>query len=225
MKDLNKNGVPILGDVPAPKLYSIEELAERGSADGAVIVDTRTDRRGFMAGHIPGSIHAPLDISFAMVVGSYVDPATRIYLLADAADVDGAVRTLIRIGYDNIEGFTPPSGLVESGLGEGIIKRVDFHDLDADVDSDACTILDVRGAAEYSGAHIPGAINIAHTRLGIRLDEVPTDKPVFTHCRSGKRASAAASLLAKAGYDVTLIDGDFASWPGLNEVAASAGAA
>jgi hydroxyacylglutathione hydrolase len=215
MKDLNKNGVPVLGDLPAPKLYSIEELAERGSREGAVIVDTRADRKGFMAGHVPGSLHAPLGINFAMIVGSYVDPSTDIYLIVEASEVDEAVRTLVRIGYDNIAGFVPPAALVECGLSEEIIKRVDFHDLEANVDTALYTVLDVRGAAEFAGAHIPGAINIAHTRLKHRLNEVPRDKPVLTYCRTGNRASAAAALLAREGYEVTLVDGEFATWPGL----------
>lgn len=225
MKDLNKNGVPVLGDLPQPKLFGIEELVERGGAEGAVIVDTRTDRKGFLAGHIPGSLYAPLGIDFAMVVGSYVDPSRDIYLIADPSDVAEAVRTLIRIGYDNIAGFTPPSALVECGLAEEVIGRVDFHDVGAEVDTDAWTILDVRGAAEHAGAHIPGAINIAHTRLAARLDEVPRDKPVMTYCRSGNRASLAAALLAKEGFDVTHVDGPFASWAGLGQNTEPAGAA
>ncbi len=216
MKELNKNGVPVLGDLPAPKLFSIEELAQRGAAEGAVIVDTRPDRKAFMAGHLPGSIYAPFGINFAMIVGSYVDPTTNIYLIADAPQVDEAVRTLIRIGYDNIAGFSPPSALVECGLAEEVIPRIDFHDLDADVYADAYTILDVRGAAEHAGAHLPGAVNIAHTRLAKRIGEVPRDKPVLAYCRSGNRASSAVSLLAANGYDVTLLDGLFSSWPGLN---------
>jgi hydroxyacylglutathione hydrolase len=150
-----------------------------------------------------------------MIVGSYVDPSTNIYLIVDQADVDEAVRTLVRIGYDNIAGFTPPAALVECGLAEEIIDRVDFHDLTADVDSGMYTILDVRGAAEYAGVHVPGAINIAHTRLAHRLAEVPKDKPILTYCRTGNRASAAAALLAREGYKVTLVDGEFAAWPGL----------
>jgi hydroxyacylglutathione hydrolase len=225
MKDLNKNGVPVLGDVPAPKLYSIEELAERGGSEGAVIVDTRADRKAFMAGHIPGSLHAPLGINFAMIVGSYVDPATDIYLIVEAAEVDEAVRTLVRIGYDNIAGFVAPSSLVECGLSEEVIERIDFHDLGADVDSSTYTILDVRGAAEYGTGHVPGAMNIAHTRLASRIAEVPKDKPVLTYCRSGNRASAAAALLARNGYDVTLVDGMFTSWPGLGAAAVPAGVA
>ena len=225
MKDLNKNGVPVLGDLPAPKLYSIEELAERGSQDGAVIVDTRSDRKGFMAGHVPGSLHAPLGINFAMIVGSYVDPSTDIYLIVEGSEVDEAVRTLVRLGYDNIAGFVPPSSLVECGLSEEIIKRVDFHDLERDVDAAMYTILDVRGAAEYAGLHVPGAINIAHTRLANRLAEVPKDKPVLTYCRTGNRAAAAAALLAREGYDVTLVDGELAAWPGFRAEGAPAGVA
>jgi hydroxyacylglutathione hydrolase len=214
MKDLNKNGAPVLGDLPAPKLFGIEELAERGRGEGAVIVDTRSDRKGFLAGHIPGSLHAPLGINFPMIVGSYVDPETKIFLIVDHADVGEAVRTLVRIGYDHIAGFAPPSSLVECGLAEEIIQRVDFHDLDADIDTDRYTVLDVRGAAEYAEFHIPGAINIAHTRLSNRLDEVPRGKPILTYCRTGNRAAAAAALLAKEGYDVTLVDGPVASWSG-----------
>lgn len=225
MKDLNKNGVPVLGDLPAPQLQGIEELVERGSRDGAVIVDTRTDRKGFMAGHVPGSLYAPLGIDFPMVVGSYVDPATKIYLIVDPADVDLAVRTLVRIGYDNIAGYAPPSALVECGLAEEGISRVDFPDLDAEIDPNAWTILDVRGAAEYQAGHIPGAMNIAHTRLAARLDEVPRDKPVLAYCRSGNRASAASALLAREGFDVTHVDGAFAYWAGHDAASQPAGVA
>lgn len=225
MKDLNKNGVPILGELPAPKLFPIEELVERGTAEGAVIVDTRSDRANFMAGHIPGSLYAPLGINFPMIVGSYVDPSTDIYLITDAADVDLAVRTLVRIGYENITGFAPPSTMLTSELTKEVVPQIDFPDLGTEVDTNKWTLLDVRGAAEFDGAHIPGAMNIAHTRLAARIDEVPRDKPVLTYCRSGNRAAAAAALLAREGFEVTHVDGTFAYWTGLNKTMEPAGAA
>jgi hydroxyacylglutathione hydrolase len=225
MKDLNKNGVPILGDLPAPKAFPLSEVVERGSKAGAVVVDTRADRKGFMAGHIPGSLHAPIGINFAMIVGSYVDPADEIYLIAEGSEIEEIVRTLVRIGYDNIAGYCPPSALVESGVSEEIVKRVDFHELDESFDLSAYTVLDVRGAAEFAGGHLPGAMNIAHTRLASRLSEVPRDKPVLTYCRSGNRASAAAALLAREGYRVLLVDGMFDSWPGHRAGAVPAGVA
>lgn len=219
MKDLNKNGVPVLGDLPTPELLGIEELVGRGSTDRAVIVDTRSDRKGFMHGHIDSSLHAPLGINFPMIVGSYVDPSTDIYLIAEPADVDLAVRTLVRIGYDRIVGFAPPSTLVDSDLKTETIPRIDFANLPVEIDTQKWTVLDVRGAAEFGGAHIPGAINIAHTQLASRLDDVPLNKPVLVYCRTGNRASAAAALLARAGHHVTWVDGLFSSWAGLSHIA------
>ena len=83
----------------------------------------------------------------------------------------------------------------------------------------------MRGAAEFAGAHIPGALNIAHTRLAARIDEVPSDKPVLAYCRTGNRASAAVALLKKHGYDVTYVDGAFGYWAGLSETPELAGVA
>lgn len=227
MKELNKSGVPLLGSLPTPAVCPIDELAERGAADGAVVVDTRTAREEFMAGHVPGSLHAPLGIDFPMIVGSYVDPDDEIYLIVEPSEVDEAVRTLARIGYDHVAGYAPPSAVVGEGASAAAIQRVEFGDLPAEVDTRSRTVLDVRSAAEYAAGHIPGAMNIAHTRLAPNLSDVPRDKPVLTYCRSGNRASAAAALLAREGYDVTLVDGLFDSWPGRDraEKGAAAGVA
>jgi rhodanese-related sulfurtransferase len=42
------------------------------------------------------------------------------------------------------------------------------------------TIIDVRGADEYSVGHLPGAKNIPADQLHERLSEIPTDRPVVT---------------------------------------------
>lgn len=65
------------------------------------------------------------------------------------------------------------------------------------------TLLDVRSQGEFSGGHIEGAKLIPVQELGGRLEEVgPKDKPVVVYCASGGRSAAAASMLAKAGYEV-----------------------
>ena len=217
MKELNREGAPILGPLPVPKLCGIEDLILQSTASHAVIIDTRPDRKQFMEGHVAGSLYAPLGISFAMIVGSYVDPAAEIYLILNEEQVNLAVRTLVRIGYDNISGFTPPSELSSSRLADHSLSRIEFSDLDANVSSAEWTIVDVRGSSEFETAHIPGALNIAHTRLASRINEVPRGKPVMTYCRSGNRASAATALLAREGFDVTLVDGAFEDWAGLRQ--------
>lgn len=65
------------------------------------------------------------------------------------------------------------------------------------------TLLDVRTPGEFSSGHIEGAKLIPVQELGGRVEEVgPKDKPVVVYCRSGARSSAAAAMLAKAGYEV-----------------------
>ncbi len=41
------------------------------------------------------------------------------------------------------------------------------------------------------------------------MDEVPSDQQVWIHCASGYRASIGASLLARAGRQVVLIDDEY----------------
>lgn len=221
MKDMNRNGIPVLGELPRPKLYPVEEIASRAANGRAVVVDTRADRHRFLAHHIPGSIYAPLGINFAMVVGSYLEADDPIHLIVDSNEVEAAVRILVRIGYDNIPGFAPPSALVDSSVATATTPIVDFAALDADIDTDLTPVLDVRGSAEFAASHIPGAQHIAHTRLALGIDGLSKDQPLLVHCRSGNRATYAVSYLEREGFDVTLVDGMYSSWPGLAAEAAA----
>ena len=163
-----------------------------------------------MQRHLEGSLLAPLDKSFPTIVGSYVRPEQRIVLLAHAMDMEEAVRDLVRIGFDQVGAFATPDVLDDAALADRLrsTQRVDFTNLDADA-----TVLDVRGAAEFDGGHLPDALNIAHTRLLDRLDEVPADGAVQVHCRSGARAAAAVALLERAGRQAVWVDDLFANAP------------
>jgi rhodanese-related sulfurtransferase len=76
-------------------------------------------------------------------------------------------------------------------------------------------ILDVRTQAEFSSGHVPGAVNIPHDELAMRLSDLDseTDRPVVVYCRSGKRAGLASTVLLEAGYtNVLHLDGDMNAW-------------
>jgi rhodanese-related sulfurtransferase len=62
------------------------------------------------------------------------------------------------------------------------------------------TLVDVRSAAEYAGAHAPGTVNIPLQELGRRLGEIPKSAPVVVACASGSRSGMARMLLKKNGY-------------------------
>lgn len=61
-------------------------------------------------------------------------------------------------------------------------------------------VLDVRTPAEHAEGHLPGAINLPLDELRQRLDEVPHDRPLALHCRSGYRSYLAQRILLNHGY-------------------------
>lgn len=214
MKRLNKVGPPILGQLPAPRKLTAEQVAEAAKDPAIQIVDTR-DRQAFFKAHVPRSFYAPINKAFPTVVGSLLDPERKVVLLADQSRVEEAVRAMIRIGYDRIEGWSPIETVDElsaRGMALETTESIDFAELDRRRQRGAVTVLDVRGSSEYAQGHVPGAINIAHTRLRARLSEIPRDTPVYVHCLSGARAAVASAFLAHEGVAVVDVDGSFMAW-------------
>jgi hydroxyacylglutathione hydrolase len=52
---------------------------------------------------------------------------------------------------------------------------------------------------------VPGSIQLSIGDLADRLDTLPRDAPITVMCKSGSRASIAASMLDAAGFDVRLV--------------------
>ena len=67
-------------------------------------------------------------------------------------------------------------------------------------------ILDVRTTAESAGGILPGAKNIPVDELSARLGELPKDKEIITHCRTGLRAEMAYNILKNAGYNARFLN-------------------
>ncbi|MBO8126861.1 MAG: rhodanese-like domain-containing protein [Firmicutes bacterium] len=75
------------------------------------------------------------------------------------------------------------------------------------------TIVDVRTEKEFAQGHIEGAINIPLQELADRYDEIPSDKPVIVHCKSGARSSYATAFLQMLGYrNVQNMFGGYLDW-------------
>jgi len=80
---------------------------------------------------------------------------------------------------------------------------------------DAPLVLDVRTPAEFASGHVPGAVNIPHTELPARLDELGSDRDreVVVYCESGRRAGWAEQALREAGFTrVHHLEGDMRAW-------------
>lgn len=213
MKRDNKMGPAITGGLPQPKRLTLNELKNVTQQEDAVLLDTR-NREDFALGFIPGSLLSPLNKQFNTVAGSYITEEEEIYLVVEEHLVEEAVRDLFRIGYDKIKGFVTPKDLVmysEQNVGE--LEKVDVRTFEGLDDMDANSLLlDVRKASEFQERHIDGAMNIAHTRLLPKLEEVPKDRKIYVHCQAGGRSAVAAALLQREGHDVVLIDDDFENY-------------
>lgn len=205
MKRDNRAGPKVLRGVPRLAHLDAENLGALAGRTDIAILDTR-GRKQFLAAHVPGSILAELDYQFVNIAGSFLDEGTPVYLIVDEARVDEAVRALIRIGIDEVHGYLTPADLTAYAAQGGTlssIPSIDMAELERRRHQGHVTILDTRGKVDYDVRHVPGAINVAHTRLLVRLADVPKDQPVLVHCNSGARSAHAVSLLARHGYDVT----------------------
>ena len=214
MKRDNKTGPKVLGEIPKPKQVSISDMIQ---AENAVVVDTR-GRMDYVQGHINGSIYAPVNKQFNTIVGSYVDDETDIYLIIEESKVEEAVTDLIRIGLDKVIGYATVSDFEAYDGDLEATETISFADVDSMMPTGNYYLLDVRKKSEFDEGHHPDAINIAHTRLADRFEEIPRDKPVLVHCKSGARASAAISLLEKEGFDVQYINDLVDPWLAAKEL-------
>ena len=75
-------------------------------------------------------------------------------------------------------------------------------------------VLDVRTPGEYAAGHMPNSLNIPHTQLRNRLDEVQAwvdesvgDQPFVVMCAAGVRSWIGYRIVRAAGFDVTMLSG------------------
>ena len=223
MKRDNNRGVPLLGALPQPRKFTVAELERTVKSGDTLVVDTRLDRSAVMNRHVPGALYAPFNKSFNMAVGSLVeDETTPILLVIEEASVEEAVRDLVRIGYDRIPGFVTPETLTryfDRGGQSASIPRAGFEKIAELRDRDDMAVVDVRFAAEFASGHVPDAVSASYTRLPSFVDDrIPAGKHLLVHCASGGRSAAAAAFLAREGFEVTFIDGEFSNWEEHGEV-------
>lgn len=212
MKRLNRDGPQVLRRLPKARDIPASYLDEWLDDGRMTVVDTRPDRRAFMAGHLPDSLHAPFDRSFTTIVGSFVEPEERLILIIDEADLEAAIRALVRVGIDRIPGILTPESLDLYRQEGGTLRSTEVitgAELEARGQEPDHLVLDVRGAAEYAVHSVPGALNVAHTVLLSRLSEIPQAKTLVVHCRTGGRAASAVSFLERRGHQTVWVDGTF----------------
>ncbi len=76
-------------------------------------------------------------------------------------------------------------------------------------------LIDVREPVEWDIVRIPGATLIPKDRIlsGAALSELPHDRPIVLHCKSGARSAEALAAVKRAGFaDATHLQGGVLAW-------------
>ncbi len=213
MKRDNKIGPKVLGGLPKPTKMSASDLRTMDTQHVALI-DTRP-WDAFRAGHVPGAMNFTLINSFSTNVGSMVRDTDDIYLILSPEHLDDAVRQLVRIGLDRIRGWVDASEIErypDSVRDLVSLPEVTAAEASGMINAGEVHVLDVRRVTEFDNGHLPGAINIAHTRLASRLEEVSKNTRWLVNCHSGVRSAVSASYLQRLGYQVVNLKGGHLAW-------------
>jgi adenylyltransferase/sulfurtransferase len=116
------------------------------------------------------------------------------------------------IDYEQFCGITPATRAADKGDVDAAFET-NVEDLKAHLDKGDVWLLDVREPREFEIARIPGSTLIPLGELPKRLSEVPTDKDVIVHCKSGVRSAKAVNLLREHGYTrVKNLKGGILDW-------------
>ncbi|WP_281285319.1 FAD-dependent oxidoreductase [Miniimonas arenae] len=174
------------------------------------------------AGYFPGADPIHLVVHVAQDGGRLLG--------AQAVGTDGVDRridvlaTAIRAGLDAGDlidldlAYSPPygqakdavnlAGMVATNVLDGTLRL--WYSEDLPEVRETALVLDVRSTAEYTTGHLPGSLNVPHTELRARLDEVrgaAAGRPVRVLCASGVRSAIAHRVLAQSGFDSASLSG------------------
>jgi len=211
---LNTAG-PAPVDLRPPSPVDPAELASRLRA-GQWVIDLRT-RKAYFDSHLAGTVSLGLDGPMATWLGWMVPHCAPITLLGeDPAQVAQAQRELVRIGIDRVDAAVgSPRELAADPAQLTGLPSASFADLAGELAGrraadlpPAEVVLDVRLDTEWNTSHVQGALHLPLPDLPTRVGDVPPGV-VWVHCGSGYRATAAASLVARAGRTVVVIDDNY----------------
>ena len=143
------------------------------------------------------------------------DVTKRIDVIATAIKFGGTVEDLKDLElcyappFSTAKDVVNYAGYVGSNLLNGDFKQVNVDIVRGLVEHNAY-IIDVRERGEYANGHIKDSNNIPLSELRERINEIPKDKPVYLHCRTGQRSYNAVLALQNLGFNnVYNITGSF----------------
>ncbi|HWT74760.1 MAG TPA: FAD-dependent oxidoreductase [Mobilitalea sp.] len=178
-----------------------------------------SDKVGIMPDAAPMHFKLIFEVPTGKILGAQAigkgDVTKRIDIIATAIKFDGTVEDLKDLELCYAPPFSTAKDVVNYGgyVGSNLLnneyKQVNVDKVRDLVEADNY-IIDVRERYEYEKGHIKGSYNIPLSELRERTSEIPKDRPVYLHCRSGQRSYNAVLALQNLGYhNVYNITGSF----------------
>ena len=199
----------------APYVVGVTGLTEKAAHQDRVGHTVTRVMRGHHAAYYPGAhtlfIKILSDPDSGRLLGAQVvgeeGVDKRIDVLATAIGAGMTIDDLAELDL----AYAPPIGAVKdpviiagmaaSNQRQGLIESISADDLETWLTKpNAPFVLDVREVVEADEfGYIPGAHLIPLNGLRSRIQEVPTDGPIVTYCRTGHRSYLAARILSQHG--------------------------
>jgi len=205
-----------------------------------VIIDLRENEK-VEKGYIPRAYTIPLNTLEDAEDAFPTSLGAPIYLYSDNdADIGSAKKMVKEWGYKNVNGFYGALGVwtaagkgLQNGpaltasdetpitwqkkLGSGEISISDFT---KSLKSELIYVVDARTPEEFSSGHFPGSVSIPLEQMKTRLTEIPKDKFIVVHCKTGGRGEIGYRILKEEGYAVKFLNaececslgGDYEIW-------------
>lgn len=198
-------------------------------ADGNIVLVDLRSAAAAEKGHIPRAFSIPFaaledaEDSFPQSLGA------PIYLYSDKdKEVDEARKMVKEWGYKNVNGFhdaldawkaagkklevgpvltasdeTPITWQKKLGPGE-----ISISDFTKSLKSELIYVVDARTPEEYESGHFPGSVSIPLEQMKSRLAEIPKDKFIVVHCKTGGRGEIGYRMLKEEGYAVKFLNAE-----------------
>ncbi len=213
LKKVNSAGPPIQHGLPRVPGLTPEMFKQAIEDASHQLLDTR-HMLAFGGGHIPGALNLGLVPELSIWAGEMLDPdAPLLLVLEKDTDLNKALKLLMRTGFTRYAGYLAGGMTAWANAGLPIQSLQQMSVAEINEQRDRLQVLDVRSPDEWKKGHVPGAAHSYVADFDGSPKKLDKRKPLVTYCGSGYRASLAASLLQKFGFeDVRNVPGSWKAW-------------
>ncbi|WP_432360992.1 FAD-dependent oxidoreductase [Sporosarcina sp. UB5] len=208
-----------LFDLKAASTGLNEQTAENAGISYDSVYIIPADKVGLMPNSHPMHFKLLYEVPTGRILGAQAigkgNVDKRIDVIATMITMNGTLEDLkdLELSYSPMLGTAKDvvnhAALVALNQLYGTYNEVKVSQVRQLVETNAF-IIDAREQGEYNRGHLKNAVNIPLSEFRDRLDEIPTDQPVYIHCRSGQRSYNMVIALENLGYEnVYNVSGSF----------------